>query len=119
MHAQNLTCSRGFFTSFTPGYAVVSQWFCLHRSVALGIAGAGASVGGAVTPILLQRLIPVVGFRWAIRILALMVLVCLTVSCALLKTRLPLKRKVRAKDIIDLNGFRDVQYCLASVGSFL
>lgn len=105
--------------SFTPGYAVVSQWFLRYRSLALGISGAGACLGGAVTPILLQRLIPVIGFRWAVRVLAAMVFVCLSVSCALLKPRLPLTRKVRARDIVDLNGFKDVQYTLAAIGSFL
>lgn len=105
--------------SFTPGLAILGQWFRHRRGLVLGIVGAGSSGGGVVYPIMLQKLIPKVGFPWAVRITAFTALLCLSVACMTLKPRLPLNRKVAARNIIDLGGFRDPQYTLAALGSFL
>lgn len=105
--------------SFTPSLAILGQWFRRRRGLVLGIVGAGSSGGGVVYPIMLQKLIPKVGFPWAVRITAFTALLCLSVACMTLKPRLPLTRKVAARNIIDLGGFRDPQYTLAALGSFL
>lgn len=68
---------------------------------------------------MLQKLIVKVGFPWAVRITAFTALACLSVACVTLKPRLPLSRKIAARNIVDLGGFRDAQYTLAAVGSFL
>ncbi|KAJ7926158.1 major facilitator superfamily domain-containing protein [Mycena leptocephala] len=57
---------------FGPTLAIVSHWFKRRRSTALGIVAAGASVGGLIIPILVQKLIPRIGFRWTTRVVALM-----------------------------------------------
>ncbi|KAF7335660.1 MFS general substrate transporter [Mycena venus] len=57
---------------FGPTLAIVSHWFRRRRSTALGIVAAGASVGGLVIPIMVQNLIPRIGFRWTTRVVALM-----------------------------------------------
>jgi MCP family monocarboxylic acid transporter-like MFS transporter 10 len=54
--------------------AVLGHWFRLNRALAIGLAASGSSLGGLVFPIILRYLIPLLGFRWTVRILGLVVL---------------------------------------------
>jgi MFS family permease len=59
-----------------------------RRGMAMDMVAAGSSVGGIVFPILVNRLIPAaVGFGWAMRTSAFLILV-LVFSCSTLKSRL-------------------------------
>ncbi len=58
-----------------PNNAAVARWFVAHRGRALGIATAGISAGGIVLAPLAQYLIEHGGWRFAYRVLALLVLV--------------------------------------------
>jgi cyanate permease len=58
-----------------PNNAAVARWFVAHRGRALGIATAGISAGGIVLAPLAQYLIEQGGWRFAYRVLALLVLV--------------------------------------------
>ncbi|KAJ3812003.1 major facilitator superfamily domain-containing protein [Lentinula aff. lateritia] len=53
---------------FTPGMAVLTHHFKRHRTLIFGIFAAGASIGGVILPIALQRLFKEVGFAWGVRI---------------------------------------------------
>jgi MCP family monocarboxylic acid transporter-like MFS transporter 10 len=68
---------------------------------------------------MLKSLIPLVGFRWTVRILALIVFLCLLISSFILRTRLPLKGTVSLADAVDFHGFKDRSYMLAGIGAFL
>ena len=111
--------THGKHRSFTPALSILGHWFLRRRALALGCAGSGASVGGIVFPIMFEHLIDKIGFRWAVRATAFTALACLCVACALMKTRLPPSKNIKASNIIDLHGFRDLQYSLAAVGAFL
>ncbi|KAJ7624332.1 MFS general substrate transporter [Mycena polygramma] len=74
---------------FGPTLAIVSHWFKRRRSTAMGIVAAGSSMGGLVIPILVQKLIPQIGFQWTTRVLALMLLVTTGILNLCLKRRLP------------------------------
>ncbi|KAF8182231.1 MFS general substrate transporter [Mycena galopus ATCC 62051] len=74
---------------FGPTLAIVSHWFKRRRSTALGIVAAGSSVGGLIIPILVQRLIPQIGFPWTTRVLALVLLFTTGILNVCLKRRLP------------------------------
>ncbi|KAJ7881820.1 major facilitator superfamily domain-containing protein [Mycena olivaceomarginata] len=74
---------------FGPTLAIVSHWFKRRRSTALGIVAAGSSVGGLIIPILVQRLIPQIGFPWTTRVLALLLLFTTGILNVCLKRRLP------------------------------
>lgn len=83
------------------------------------IAG-GSSLGGVIFPIVLQRLLPRIGFGWSIRVLGLLVFVSLTISCLTMKTRLP-KRPISTSDLlkfIDLGGFKDIRFSLITLAAF-
>ncbi|KAF7291500.1 MFS general substrate transporter [Mycena kentingensis (nom. inval.)] len=74
---------------FGPTLAIVSHWFKRRRSTALGMVAAGSSVGGLLIPILVQRLIPQIGFSWTMRVLALLLLFTTGIMNLCLKRRLP------------------------------
>ncbi|KAJ6531021.1 MFS general substrate transporter [Mycena capillaripes] len=74
---------------FGPTLAIVSHWFKRRRSTALGIVAAGASVGGLILPILVQQLIPQIGFSWTTRVVALILLFTTGIMNLCLKRRLP------------------------------
>jgi MCP family monocarboxylic acid transporter-like MFS transporter 10 len=39
-----------------------------RRGLAFGILASGSSVGGTVLPIAVRKLIPILGFKWAMRV---------------------------------------------------
>ncbi|KAJ7074568.1 MFS general substrate transporter [Mycena amicta] len=74
---------------FGPTLAIVSHWFKRRRSTALGIVAAGSSLGGLTIPILVQKLIPRIGFSWTMRVLALLLLFTTGMMNLCLKRRIP------------------------------
>ncbi|CAK7274151.1 hypothetical protein SEPCBS119000_006022 [Sporothrix epigloea] len=74
----------------TPAYACIAHFFNVRRGLATGIASASGGVGGIVFPILLQQLLPRLGFPWTTRILAFILLGLSIPSNLWLRTRLPL-----------------------------
>ncbi|KAK0216880.1 major facilitator superfamily domain-containing protein [Armillaria fumosa] len=73
--------------AFIPAVCIPSQWFTKHRGLATGIAASGYGVGGLLLSPLTQRLIDLMGFRWALRITGLMTLVALGVADIFLRPR--------------------------------
>lgn len=60
-----------------PNQVLVSNWFCLKRGRAMGIAYLGLGVGGAVSPLLINGLIESFGWRNAFRIIGALILLVL------------------------------------------
>ncbi|KDQ53742.1 hypothetical protein JAAARDRAFT_136735 [Jaapia argillacea MUCL 33604] len=104
---------------FSPALAIIAHWFSRRRAFAIGIVASGSSLGGIIFPLILQRLIPAIGFGWAVRVIAFLTLICLTVSCMTMRSRLPLRKRVSLRDAVDFGGFRHLSYCLAGIGAFL
>jgi hypothetical protein len=48
--------------SFLPGLAVCAHWFKRRLAFAIGFPVGAASIGGIIYPIMLNRLIPKIGF---------------------------------------------------------
>lgn len=65
----------GFASAFAaqPALTVVSQHFKRQRALALGLVNAGSSLGGIIFPLMFERLLPVLGFPWMLRVAALKV----------------------------------------------
>jgi MCP family monocarboxylic acid transporter-like MFS transporter 10 len=61
----------GFASAFAaqPALTVVRQ----QRALALGLVNAGSSLGGIVFPLMFERLLPILGFPWMLRVAALKV----------------------------------------------
>ncbi|CAE7233090.1 unnamed protein product [Rhizoctonia solani] len=105
---------------FGPAIAVVSHWFQKRRGLAFGIIASGASIGGTVIPITVRKLIPLIGFQWAMRVIGFIELAVLGTSILTLRRRLP-GRKVSG-GLLNLSSFLHIPYSLyvlSAVISFL
>ncbi|KAH9929021.1 major facilitator superfamily domain-containing protein [Epithele typhae] len=109
----------GISLLFSPALAVIGHWFRRRRALAIGLTTGGSATGGVVVPILMERLIPTLGFPWAVRVVAFLLLGLLAISCVTIKTRLPLSGRMSFRTAIDLGGFRDPRYALANIAAFL
>ena len=78
--AQGLCSAMSCAMLFNPSITAAARWFHRKRGAALGIAFTGSSLGGVVFPIMVSRLIPNVGFGWAMRISAFLILILLVIA---------------------------------------
>lgn len=96
----------------------VVSWFFKRRAAAFGIMVSGSSLGGTVMPIMIEKLIPKIGFPWTMRAVAFIFLGLLVISCVTVKSRLPPQpRPLVLKDY--LGGFTEPAYVLTVAANFL
>jgi MFS family permease len=76
----------------TPSMGCVAHWFMKRRGFASGIAFIGAGFGGVLFPLIVQSLLPRVGWGWSIRILGLILLILCSTSVALCRSRIPARK---------------------------
>ncbi|KAI9816983.1 MAG: hypothetical protein M1832_004967 [Thelocarpon impressellum] len=109
----------GFGTAliFTPAVACIGHYFCVRRATATGIAATGGSLGGIVFPLMLESLIPKIGFAWATRVLGFIFLLLTVIANALIRSRLPPNSRVSFRP--DFKIFRDSSFVLTTLGVFL
>ncbi|VEU24056.1 DEKNAAC105216 [Brettanomyces naardenensis] len=123
-----------------PLTGAISHWFYKNRSKAFALATLGGSVGGIAFPLLLNRLYIVVGFKWALRILAFVCLALMLVCISLVSGRkdkiCPPEKKssdrivvgqtrskqigrelwVLCKKTVDFTAFKELPYLLCTLG---
>lgn len=85
----------------------------------MGIVAAGSSAGGVTLPIMFSRLVPRIGFPWAMRVGALILLVCYVVAMALSRARKPSRKLKSFSQLLDFTGFRDRRYATMAAASFV
>ena len=73
--SQGVLSGTGMSLLLVPSTAIIPTYFTQNRALAVGLANTGASLGGIVYPILTRRLLAEVGFSWALRATALVVLI--------------------------------------------
>ncbi|KAI1121798.1 major facilitator superfamily domain-containing protein [Nemania abortiva] len=73
----------------TPAMGSVAHWFSERRGLASGIAFTGGGVGGVLFPLMMQSLLPQVGWAWSIRILGFILLILCAISVAFCQSRVP------------------------------
>ncbi|KAH8664397.1 major facilitator superfamily domain-containing protein [Xylariales sp. PMI_506] len=98
-----------------PAYGVIAHYFKQRRGFATGIAATAGSIGGIVFPLMLQSLLPKVGFAWTTRIIGLMLLGLSVPANVLMRARLPPSDKI-VSVLPDLSIFRDLKFSLTCVG---
>ncbi|KAK1623820.1 major facilitator superfamily domain-containing protein [Colletotrichum phormii] len=101
----------------TPAFAIIRHWFNSRRSLAMGIAATGGSIGGIVFPLVLQVALPKLGFAWSMRLLALSYLVLAIPTNLFLRTRLP-PSKAFATIWPDFHLFKDLKFLSCCGGIF-
>ncbi|RKU48816.1 hypothetical protein DL546_006685 [Coniochaeta pulveracea] len=109
----------GFGGAFlnAPSYGCIAHFFDVRRGLATGIATTAGGVGGIIFPIVLQQLLPKVGFAWTTRILACILLALAVPANLFLQARLPMSGKMHSV-LPDITIFRDMRYLAAALGIF-
>ncbi|RMZ80006.1 hypothetical protein DV738_g3074, partial [Chaetothyriales sp. CBS 135597] len=87
--SQGVCSAIGAAFIFTPAVSCVSTWFFRRRGMAVGLAASGSSLGGVLFPIMISRMIPQVGFGWAMRTAAFVILGLMIFANLTLKSRFP------------------------------
>lgn len=87
--------------------ALIAGWFSKRRGMAYGIATSGSSFGGVVLPIMIRELIPRVGFAWAMRasaflVLGMLIVANLTAAACQPPNPSPISRKALLGPFVDL-----------------
>lgn len=83
-----------------------------------GAIAAGSSTGGVIFPIIVEQLIPKIGFGWTMRICGFLILFMMTIANLTVKSRMPPRPKpfdIRAF----LRPLRETPYILVVAGSFM
>ncbi|KAJ2893601.1 Aspyridones efflux protein apdF [Zalerion maritima] len=102
---------------FIPAFTAPGHYFLKKRGTATGLATSGGSVGGVIFPIVLEKLIPTIGFPWAVRVLGFIVLGLVVFANLLIRTRLPPKRG--ATSMPNFKIFRQPAFTCITASLFL
>ncbi|EKG13701.1 Major facilitator superfamily [Macrophomina phaseolina MS6] len=114
--AQGIAVGLGSGCLFIPSVAIVSTYFTTKKSFATGIAASGSSLGGVLYPIIFTRLQPQIGFGWATRVVAFIVLGTMAVSVAVMRVRvLPAQKRA----LLELSAFREAPFFAFSLAELL
>jgi MFS family permease len=97
----------------TTGVAVVAHWFEVKRGRANGIVFIGSSLGGITIPLMMRPLLERLGWVWAMRVLALVIMVLMLIGNVLIRGRLSKGVKGGA---VDLRCFLDSRFTWATIG---
>ncbi|KAH6675788.1 MFS monocarboxylate transporter-like protein [Halenospora varia] len=116
---QGLLVGLGCACFFIPSVAILPLYFKKNMALAMGIAASGSSIGGVMYPILFQRILPQIGFGWATRTLAFVMLGTLMIPLCI--TKMP-PSTTRPKHVMDKTVFKDyafLMFALSSVFGFI
>lgn len=89
----------------------------MRRGIATGIAVSSGAFGGIVFPLMLQQLIPQIGFAWSTRIIGCIYIALCATANLLIKSRLPPIKNATAN--LDIKIFKDPEFALTVAGVFL
>ncbi|CAM6119080.1 unnamed protein product [Calypogeia fissa] len=101
-----------------PAIAVVGHYFRKNRGKATGIAVSSAAIAGVVFPLMLEHLIPKVGFMWSTRIIGFIYVCACVIACTLIRSRLPPAENANAI-IPDFSIFKDSAFSITVFASYL
>ncbi|KAJ5574608.1 monocarboxylate permease [Penicillium hetheringtonii] len=115
--AQGICSPIGASAIFNASINSVSGWFAKRRAFALGITASGSSLGGVIFPIMVSKLIPQVGFGWAMRICAFLILFMLAIANVTIKSRL--KPQKKGFDVMNfIRPLHDIRFVLTVAAAF-
>jgi MFS family permease len=93
-------------------------WFHSRRGTAIGVAFTGTSLGGVIFPIMVSRLISAVGFGWAMRICAFLILSLLVLANLTVRPwkRYPKQSKITFAQLS--RPLKEIEFLLLIAGFF-
>ena len=113
--AQGVSVGIGNGLLFCPTLTLVSTYFSRRRALAIGITASGTATGGIIFPVIVQQLLPQVGFAWTVRVLGFVWLAMHAISLALFRVRLPPRK---SGPLVEWSAFREAPYVLFCIGMF-
>ncbi|TCD65380.1 hypothetical protein EIP91_002744 [Steccherinum ochraceum] len=117
--AEGLILGVGTALVFYPALNAIAHFYSKKRGTMMGLTTAGSSIGAIVFPIAFNKLIPTVGFPWAVRIIGFICLALLVPMVLLIKSRLPRREFGGLSSVIDFSGLRETTYTLFVVGAMI
>ncbi|KAI1764724.1 MFS general substrate transporter [Hypoxylon sp. FL1150] len=114
--AQGICVGLGCGLLFLPSAAILSQYFARRRALALGVQSAGSPLGGILFPIIFTRLQPQIGFGWATRVIAFILLGLSVVPLVFMRPRVPPPKHKRA--FVDTAALREppfLMFCASGI----
>lgn len=80
---------RYIWTNTCTAMNSAASWFLKKRALVLGILASGSSLGGVIMPIMVQHLIREIGFGWAMRCAAFLILFMMIIANLTVTSRFP------------------------------
>ncbi|KAG5946942.1 hypothetical protein E4U53_006503 [Claviceps sorghi] len=115
--AQGVCSGLGASAILQPSLNSIHGWFDKKRGAAFGILTTGSSVGGVIFPIMVSRLIHQVGFPWAMRTCAFLVLALLIIANLTIRSlRPPRPQKLMVAQLA--KPFREADFVFLCAGFF-
>lgn len=116
--AQGICSALGASAVFYSAMGSVGTWFFKNRATAFGVMASGSSMGGVIFPIMVQKLIPQIGFGWTMRAVAFTILGMLIIAQFTVKSRL--QHQPKKLDLMTyVRPLKEPAFTLLCVGSFL
>ncbi|KAK8147645.1 hypothetical protein G3M48_001258 [Beauveria asiatica] len=115
--AQGVCSAIGVSAIFQPAMSCIHGWFDKKRGAAFGILATGSSLGGVIFPVMVSRLIHQVGFPWAMRTCAFLILVLLIVANLTVRSFHPPRPQKLTKAQL-ARPFRELDYVFLCAGFF-
>lgn len=113
--SQGVCSAMGVCAIYQPAMNCIPSWFEQKRGTAYGIVSTGSSLGGVLFPIMVSRLITEVGYGWAMRIAAFIILFLVSVTIVTVRSRVPPTPRAMSRDSL-LRPFTEVKMVLVFVG---
>ncbi len=111
--AQGILTGLGNGLVFCPTISVASTYFSKKKSLALGLVASGTATGGLVFPVIVQQLLPKIGFPWTVRVIGFVMLAIMAVALTFTKPRLPPRK---SGPLVEWAAFTELPYALFSIG---
>jgi MFS family permease len=105
--SQGVLSGLGMSLLLVPSTAIIPTYFVAHRALAVGLANAGASVGGVVYPVITRQLLNLLGFSWAMRVTALVVFITTGLGSLLLRQRHEMILHPTKRTLYDIRCLRE------------
>ncbi|KAK1590515.1 major facilitator superfamily transporter [Colletotrichum navitas] len=116
--AQGICSAIGVAAIVSPGMSVVHGWFNRKRGAAFGVLSTGSSLGGILFPIMVTRVIKSLGFPWAMRICAFIILALLIIANLTIKAFHPPRPQKFSRGQL-LSPLKEFEFACVVIGFFL
>ncbi|KAK8039930.1 MFS transporter- MCP family- solute carrier family 16 (monocarboxylic acid transporters)- member 10 [Apiospora rasikravindrae] len=113
--AQGIVVGLGGGCLFVPSIAILPTYFSTRMAFTIGIAGSGSGIGGIIYPIVFQELEDNLGFAWATRVIAFVMIATLSVPLAVMRPRLT---PSAVRKLFDFAAWTERPYSFFAFGGF-